>query len=380
MEQITTVGLDLAKSVFQVHGIGATGEVLVRRRLRRSDVLRFFSALPPCLVGMEACGTAHYWGREISKLGHTVKLMPAAYVKPYVKRGKTDMADAEAITEAVARPTMRFVAIKSVDQQAALMLHRVRDLLVRQRTMLINALRGHLAEFGIVGAQGPSGVGKVLASFHENRDSFPSAVGAAMDSLVNQLDQTVEEIKAVESRIMEWHRANEASRRLATIPGIGPITASAIVAAVPDASLFPSGRQFAAWLGLTPKAHSSGGKDRMGGISKSGRRLYSAPARDRRHRRQSARKARKRQQGTGDQIVGAQTRSRRVRCPGQQNRQDRLGPSDARGGFQRGLGIRISLVRTCFSTRDARGCEGSDDAPVGPGIEETHWGQALVSA
>jgi transposase len=266
MEQITTVGLDLAKSVFQVHCIGVTGEVLVRRRLRRSDVLRFFSALPPCLVGMEACGTAHYWGREISKLGHTVKLMPAAYVKPYVKRGKTDMADAEAVT----RPTMRFVAIKSVDQQAALMLHRVRDLLVRQRTMLINALRGHLAEFGIVGAQGLGGVGKVLASFHENRDSFPSAVGVAMDSLVNQLDQTAEEIRAVESRIMEWHRTNEVSRRLATIPGIGPITASAIVAAVPDASLFPSGRQFAAWLGLTPKAHSSGGKDRVGGISKQG--------------------------------------------------------------------------------------------------------------
>ena len=173
MEQVITIGLDLAKNVFQVHGIDAAGKVLVRRQLRRGDVLRFFGGLPRCLVGMEACATAHYWARELTKLGHTVRLMPPAYVKPYVKRGKTDVADAEAIAEAVTRPTMRFVAVKTADQQAALMLHKVRDLLVRQRTMLINALRGHLAEFGIVAARGPGGVTAAIISLHEAQDSLP---------------------------------------------------------------------------------------------------------------------------------------------------------------------------------------------------------------
>jgi transposase len=270
MEQIATIGLDLAKNVFQVHGVAAAGNVLVRKQLRRAEVLRFFAAVSPCQVGMEACGTAHYWARQLAQLGHTVRLMPPAYVKPYVKRGKTDAADAAAIAEAVTRPTMRFVAVKSVDQQSVLMLHKVRDLLVRQRTMLINALRGHLAEFGIVTARGPSGVNAVIAALHEAQDGLPDLARQVLHGLIDQMRAIGGEIAKADKRILAWHRASEASRRLATIPGIGPITASAIAAAVPDGTLFRSGRQFAAWLGLTPRTHSSGGKQRLGGISKQG--------------------------------------------------------------------------------------------------------------
>ena len=270
MKEVSTIGLDLAKNVFQVHGIDAQGEVLVRRQLRRAEVLPFFAKLAPCLVGMEACGTAHHWGRELIKLGHTVRLMPPAYVKAYVKRGKTDAADAEAIAEAVGRPTMRFVAVKTVEQQAVLMLHKVRDLLVRQRTMVINALRGHLAEFGIVAAQGPAGVKAAIAEFHTVQDSLPELAKSALPRLVDQIGDIDAEVRKAEKEIVAWCRDNAASRRLMTIPGVGPITASAIVAAVPDASLFRSGRQFAAWLGLTPRPHSSGGKERLGGISKQG--------------------------------------------------------------------------------------------------------------
>lgn len=270
MEQITTVGLDLAKNVFQVHGIGEKGQVLMRRSLRRAKVLPFFAKLAPCLVGMEACGTAHHWARELAKCGHEVKLMPPAYAKPYVKRGKTDAADAEAIAEAVTRPTMHFVPVKSVDQQAALMLHKVRDLLVRQRTMLINALRGHLAEFGIVAAQGPVGVKAVIERFQAEQDNLPELVRAAIRRLVGQIAEVGEEVRKAEKEIVIWCRTDAASRRLVTIPGIGPITASAISAAVPDPTLFRSGRHFAAWLGLTPRPHNSGGKERLGGISKRG--------------------------------------------------------------------------------------------------------------
>lgn len=270
MEQITTIGLDLAKTVFQVHGVSTDGEVLVRRQLRRRNVLRYFEKLGPCLVGMEACATAHYWAREIAKLGHRVKLMPPAYVKPYVKRGKTDAADAEAIAEAVTRPTMRFVAVKTIDQQAVLMLHKSRDLLVRQRTMLVNALRGHLAEFGIVAARGPGGVKAIIGIFHEMQDDLPPMAREALHRLIGQMQVVGGEVDALERRIIAWHRSNEASQRLASIPGIGPITASAIAAAVPDATLFSSGRQFAAWLGLTPRPKSSGGKERLTGISKQG--------------------------------------------------------------------------------------------------------------
>jgi len=219
---------------------------------------------------MEACATAHYWARELAKLGHTVRLMPPAYVKPYVKRGKTDAADAEAIAEAVTRPTMRFVAVKTAEQQAVLMLHKVRDLLVRQRTMLINALRGHLAELGIIAARGPGGVPAAIVALHETQDSMPVLARVALHRLVDQLRIVRDEVVKVEKHIVAQHRANDASRRLATIPGIGPITASAIAAAVPDATLFKSGRQFAAWLGLTPRTHSSGGKERLVGITKQG--------------------------------------------------------------------------------------------------------------
>lgn len=270
MEPIVTIGLDLAKNVFQVHCVDGVGNVVIKRQLRRNEVLKFFTKVPACLVGIEACGTAHYWARELLKLGHNVKLMPPAYVKPYVKRGKTDAADAEAIAEAVTRPTMRFVAVKSVEQQAVLMLHKARDLLVRQKTMLINALRAHLAEFGIIAVRGPGGVNTVLDILHATQGELPRAAVHALGGLADQLNSVRIEIDKIETEIKDWHRANEVSQRLATIPAIGPITASAIVAAVPDATLFKSSRQFAAWLGLTPKSHSSGGKERLVGISKQG--------------------------------------------------------------------------------------------------------------
>ncbi|MBF9152137.1 IS110 family transposase [Novosphingobium jiangmenense] len=269
-QEVVTVGLDLVKNVFQVHAIAADGAVLIRRKLRRTEVIRFFAELPPCLVGMEACASAHHWARELMAIGHEVRLMPPAYVKPYVKRGKTDAADAEAICEAVTRATMRFVAVKSVEQQAVLMLHKSRDLMVRQRTMLINALRGHLAEYGIVTGLGAGGVAASLKALHEEQDRLPAHARSALHGIAAQLRALASEIDRLEAQILDWHRNDETSRRLATIPGIGPITASAIAAAVPDASLFRSGRQFAAWLGLTPRSNSSGGKERLGGITKQG--------------------------------------------------------------------------------------------------------------
>lgn len=239
-QEVVTVGIDLAKNVFQVDAIDADGKVLVRRQLRRAEVLKFFAALPPCLVGMEACASAHHWGRELLALGHDVRLMPPAYVKPYVKRGKTDAADAEAICEAVTRPTMRFVAVKSVDQQAVLMLHKTRDLLIRQRTALINALRAHLSEYGIVTSKGPGGVTTLINLLHEGQEKLPMHARSALHGIGAQLRSLASEIDRLEAQILAWHRADDTSRRLSTIPGIGPITASAIAAAVPDASLFRS--------------------------------------------------------------------------------------------------------------------------------------------
>jgi transposase len=268
-----TVGLDLAKNVFQVHAVDAEGRVVIRKRIARSEVLPFFAKLAPCRVGIEACGTAHYWGRELSVLGHEVRLMPAAYVKPYVKRGKNDAADAEAICEAVIRPTMRFVPIKSAEQQSVLMLHRTRDLLVRQRTMLVNALRGHLAELGIVAAQGMTRVASLVAIVADEADErVPSFARVALQALVAQLRDLRARIDALEAKLVVWCRSNDASRRLASIPGVGPITATAIAATVTDPSCFSSGRQFAAWLGLVPRQSSSGGKQRLGRISKQGDR------------------------------------------------------------------------------------------------------------
>jgi transposase len=271
--EITTIGLDIAKRVFQAHGVDASGKAVLRRKLQRGEVLTFFKGLPACLVGIEACATAHNWALEIQALGHDVWLMPPSYVKPYVKRGKTDAADAEAICEAVTRPTMRYVQIKTAEQQAVLMLHRTRDLLVRQRTMLVNALRGHIAELGVIAPQGISRVGDLLAMILGGDEAnLPTLAREVPRGLAEELEAVSNRVKKVETAILTWHKENEASQRLTTIPGIGPITASAIVATVTDPTHFNSARQFAAWIGLVPKQHSSGGKQRQGGISKQGDR------------------------------------------------------------------------------------------------------------
>jgi transposase len=271
--QVTTIGLDIAKNVFQVHGIDASEKVVVRKQLRGSQVLAFFKALPPCLVGMEACATAHYWGRELTKLGHQVRLMPAKDVKAYVKRNKNDAADAEAICEAVRRPTMRFVQIKSAEQQGRLMLHRTRDLLMRQRTQVINALRAHLAELGIVAAQGRDGIKELLTLIASEQDArLPVDAHTSLVVLAAELQAMQTMIGSIEKRLMAQHRANEASRRLESIPGIGVMGATAIIATVPDPKIFRSGRDFAAWVGLVPRQDSTGGKQKLGPISKQGDR------------------------------------------------------------------------------------------------------------
>ncbi len=268
-----TIGLDLAKNVFQVHGVDAEGRTVTRKRLSRSQVLPFFAKLTRCRIGLEACGSAHHWARELAALGHEVRLMPAAYVKPYVKRGKNDAADAAAICEAMSRPSMRFVPVKSVEQQSVLMVHRARDLLVRQRTMLVNALRAHLAELGIVAAQGIARTAALIAVVSDQSDArVPPLARMALQALITQFRDVQARIEGLEAELVAWCRRNDVSRRLATIPGVGPITATAIAATVTDPSDFRSGRQFAAWLGLVPRQNSSGGKQRLGGISKQGDR------------------------------------------------------------------------------------------------------------
>jgi transposase len=271
--QITTIGLDIAKNVFQVHGIDAAEKVVVRKQLRRSQMLAFFKAMPPCLVGIEACATAHYWARELTKLGHQVRLMPAKDVKAYVKRNKNDAADAEAICEAVRRPTMRFVGIKSAEQQGRLMQHRTRDLLMRQRTQVINVLRAHLAELGITAAQGTTGLKELLTIIASDEDErLPADAHASLVVLAAELQAVQTLIGSIEKRIMAQHRTNEASKRLETIPGIGIVGATAITATVTDPKAFRSGRDFAAWIGLVPRQDSTGGKQKLGPISKQGDR------------------------------------------------------------------------------------------------------------
>ena len=273
MQTITTIGLDIAKSVFQVHGVDAEGKVIVRRQLKRRYVLTFFQKLPPCLVGIEACASSHYWSRELQALGHTVRLMPPAYVKPYVKRQKNDSADAEAICEAVTRANMRFVATKTTEQQSCLMLHRTRHLFIRQQTAVINAIRAHFAEFGIVAPVGRTGVEQLLKVASDGNDKrLPDVARACIAALGAQLQMLKTRILEFDRLIMAWHRSNQVSQRLDELPGIGPALATALVASVADPKAFRSGRDFSAWIGLVPKQHSSGGRERLGSISKQGDR------------------------------------------------------------------------------------------------------------
>jgi len=273
MGEVITIGLDIAKSVFQVHGVDSAGAVVIRKRVSRAKVSVLFADLPPCLIGIEACPSAHHWGRELESLGHTVRLMPPSYVKAYLKRSKNDANDAEAICEAVTRPSMRFVALKTKEQQAALMLHRTRQLLVRQRTMLSNAMRGHLAELGIVSAKGRNGTGELLRIISDSTDSRLSPVARGiLEVLARQYSAIGTEIDSIQKGILAWHRSCEASRRLEEIPGIGPIVATALVAEIGDWKAFGSGRDLAAWIGLVPKQRTTGGKDRLGGITKQGNR------------------------------------------------------------------------------------------------------------
>jgi transposase len=273
MGEVSTIGLDIAKSVFQAHGVDVAGAVVIRKRVSRAKVLEYFGELPACLVGIEACPSAHHWGRELQRLGHTVRLIPPSYVKAYLKRSKNDANDAAAICEAVTRPSMRFVAIKTTEQQTVLMLHRSRQLLVRQRTMLSNALRGHLAELGIVSAKGRNGTAELLKIIADGEDSRVSPlVRGILDVLARQYGAIGGEIASIDKSIMALHRVCEGSRRLAEIPGIGPLSATALVAEIGDWSTFSSGRSLAAWIGLVPKQHSTGGKEKLGSITKQGNR------------------------------------------------------------------------------------------------------------
>ncbi len=273
MEQITTVGIDLAKNIFQVHAVDAAGRVVLQKAFRRPQLVTFLQKLPACLVGLEACGSAHHWGRFLTQSGHHVRLIPPAYVKPYVRRQKNDVADAAAICEAVTRPSMRFVPIKTEEQQAALMLHRARSLLMSQRTALICALRSHLAELGLTAPRGVRNLRLLLdVLIDETDDSLPALARAALRPLADQLASMGARIAELDHQLLAWHRANATSQRLATIPGVGPVTASALAATVADPAMFASGREFSAFLGLVPRQSSSGGKVKLGGISKMGDR------------------------------------------------------------------------------------------------------------
>ena len=273
MQGMTTIGLDLAKRVFQVHAIDQQGQVVITKRLQRAEVRSWFARLAPCLVGIECCASSNYWARELSKLGPRVKLIPPAYVKPYVRRQKHARADAAAICEAVRRPSLRLVEIKTLDQQAIQVWHRGRELLVAQQTQLINALRAHLAEFGHIFPQGNPGVLQAIALVRGTADeTVPALARQGVLSLSEQLERLKVEIAKLNRQLLSWHRAHAESLRLATIPGIGQITVSAIVAAVGNGQQFHSAREFAAWIGLVPRQHSTGGKSRLGRISKQGNR------------------------------------------------------------------------------------------------------------
>lgn len=272
MNEISIFGLDLGKRVFHVHGSGANGEVLLRQKLRRGQVLDFFSRSSPCIVAMEACSSAHHWAREIGKLGHDVRLIPPAYVKPFVKRQKNDAADAEAIAEAATRPTMRFVPVKSEETQGAVMVFRVRELLIRQRTQVINALRGHLSEFGLVVPQGAHNTAKLIAIVDDPESALPVDAIPPLQVLAATLGQLEAEIDRLNTEIRHRARKNEMAQRLMTIPGVGPLIATAFAALAPSPETFRRGRDFVAWLGLVPRQHSTGGKQRLGATTKMGER------------------------------------------------------------------------------------------------------------
>jgi transposase len=268
---ITTIGLDLAKSVFQVHGADEQGKVVLKKQLKRSQMLPFFANLPPCLIGMEACGGAHFWARKLEQLGHTVKLMAPQFVKPYVKTNKHDAADAEAICEAVSRPSMRFVPVKTGDQQAVLSLHRARQGFVKARTAQANQIRGLLAEFGLVIPQGIGSIVRRLPEILEDgQNDLPGTFRHLLQRLGEHLKELDRQVAELDLQIQRWHQETAASRKLAEIPGIGPLTASALVASIGNATSFENGRQLAAWLGLVPRQHSSGGRQTLLGISKRG--------------------------------------------------------------------------------------------------------------
>lgn len=272
MGEVSIIGLDLAKTVFQAHGADASGAVVFRKKLRRDQLLGFFSSQPRCVVAMEACASAHYWAREIAALGHETRLIPPAYVKPFVKRQKNDMADAEAICEAAQRPTMRFVQAKSAEAQGAAVVFRTRDLLVRQRTQLINALRGHLSEFGFVVRQGAGHVDKLIELVADPSSDLPAEARPVLAVIAESLQSVQTKIALLDREIATRAKADPVAKRLMTIPGVGPVVATALVALAPPASTFRRGRDFAAWLGLTPRQHSSGGKERLGRTSKMGER------------------------------------------------------------------------------------------------------------
>jgi transposase len=273
MGEISMIGLDIAKNVFHVHGVDASGAVVLRRQVRRGQVEEFFAKLSPTLVGLEACGSAHHWGRVISRYGHQVRLMPPGYVKPYVKRNKNDGRDAEAICEAVSRPTMRFVAVKSVEQQATLSIHTTRDLLVRQRTATANSLRGMLSELGIVAAQGLKGLATLMQQLEQPSEAIPELMRNALLLLARQWEALDAAVRALDQQITRATKADQEARRLMVVPCVGPMIASTVLAKVPDPGMFRTGRDFAAWIGLTGRDNGTGGKHRVGRISKQGDRM-----------------------------------------------------------------------------------------------------------
>ena len=330
MKEASTVGLDLAKRVFQIHGVDEHGGVVAQKRLQRSELLAWFAELKPCLVGMEACATAHYWARELGRIGHDVRLIPPSYVKPYVRRQKNDRADAAAICEAVGRPSMRFAAVKTVEQQAVQTLHRSRELLIRQRIQLTNAVRAHLAEFGWIFPQGCAGTSRAIGMIREMKDSaLPVFARQALSCLTDQIEHIGQAIACLDKQMTAWHRGHTDSKRLATIPGIGTVTASAIIAAIGDGRQFSSGRRVRRLGGPcsptklqrrqgTPRAHIEKGQ--------------CLPPPTPRDRRDYAVAAREIQQGSGGRVVravaSAQARTRGLRSPGQQDGPHRLGGAD----------------------------------------------------